>query len=115
MERAPAGQTSPGPRANVAGGGAVLSAALLLLACLTSYAGFACLALAMGEHWERMGWRREGTAAPRWLRPAGLCLLLLAYGLCVWRDGASFGSLLWIVLISAASIAVAFTWRSAGR
>ncbi|OIJ43273.1 DUF3325 domain-containing protein [Massilia timonae] len=93
------------------------SATLLLSACLASYAGFACLALAMHEHWERMGWRRDGSAAPRWLRPAGPCLLLLAYGLCVWRDGASFGSLLWIVLISAASIAVAFTitWRTAGR
>lgn len=93
------------------------SATLLLSACLASYAGFACLALAMHEHWERMGWRRDGSAAPRWLRAAGPCLLLLAYGLCVWRDGASFGSLLWIVLISAASIAVAFTitWRTAGR
>ena len=66
----------------------VLAVALMLVAaCLASYGGFACLALAMPEHWER--WRgRSPRAVPwRWLRPAGLGLLALAYGLCVWRDG----------------------------
>lgn len=94
-----------------------MTGVLLLAACLASYGGFACLALAMPEHWQQMAGKLERAAAPRWLRRAGLCLLGVAYGLCVWRDGASFGSLLWLVLISAAAIAVAFTltWRSAGR
>jgi len=94
-----------------------MTAVLLLAACLASYGGFACLALAMLDHWEQASHARGRAAAPRWLRPAGLCLLGLAYGLCVWRDGASFGSLLWAVLISAAAIAVAFTltWRNRGR
>lgn len=94
-----------------------MTAVLLLAACLASFGGFACLALAMPDHWEQLNHSRERAAAPHWLRPAGLCLLGLAYGLCVWRDGASFGSLLWAVLISAAAIAVAFTltWRNRGR
>lgn len=94
-----------------------MTAVLLLAACLASYGGFACLALAMPDHWEQVIGGPRRAAAPRWLRRAGLCLLGLAYGLCVWRDGASFGSLLWAVLISAAAIAVAFTltWRNSGR
>jgi len=36
-------------------------------------------------------------------------LLGIAYLVCVYRDGPSFGSLLWVVLISAAAIAVALT------
>ena len=94
-----------------------MTAMLLLAACLASYGGFACLALAMPDHWEQVKGGPQRGAAPRWLRPTGLLLLALAYGLCVWRDGDSFGSLLWTVLISAAAVAVAFTltWRSAGR
>lgn len=91
-----------------------MTALLLVAACLASYGGFACLALAMPEHWEQWGGGSRRAAAWRWLRPAGLGLLALAYGLCVWRDGIGFGSLLWTVLISAAALAVAFTltWRA---
>lgn len=91
-----------------------MTALLLVAACLASYGGFACLALSMPEHWEQWGGGSQRAAARRWLRSAGLGLLALAYGLCVWRDGLSFGSLLWTVLISAAALAVAFTltWRA---
>lgn len=48
-----------------------------------------------------------------WLRPCGFALLGLSYPLCWYRDGPSFGSVLWVLLISAAGIAVALTlaWR----
>ncbi len=91
-----------------------MMALMLVAACLASYGGFACLALAMPEHWEPWRGRSQRAVPWRWLRPAGLGLLALAYGLCVRRDGISFGSLLWTVLISAAALAVAFTltWRA---
>jgi hypothetical protein len=74
---------------------------LLVAAALASYLGFACLALAMPEH---------GPARPlRWLRPAGCALLVLSYALCLLRDGVSFGSMLWVLLASAAAIAVTLT------
>lgn len=90
----------------------MMPAILLLAAGLVSYCGFACLALAMTDHWAQVNGQHEG-AAPRRLRLAGFALLGVAYALCVYRDGASFGSLLWTVLMSAAAIAVALTltWR----
>lgn len=94
-----------------------MSTLLLLAACLLAYAGFACLALAMPEHRVLVGDRATRLASPRQLRGLGAGLLGGACGLCLYRDGASFGSLLWLVLISAAGLAVAFTltWRAARR
>ena len=42
----------------------------------------------------------------RW-RLRGAALLALALGLCLWQDGAAFGSLLWLMLLSASALAVA--------
>jgi hypothetical protein len=92
----------------------VTPALLLLAAGLASYSGFACLALAMPRHWtQASGQRVDVVPRRRWLRPCGFLMLGVAYALCVYRDGPSFGSLLWAVLISAAAIAVALTlaWR----
>jgi hypothetical protein len=87
-----------------------MTALLLLAAFLVAYAGFAYIALAMEEHWERLGHDPHELEEVRpWLRAAGAFLLLLAYLLCFWFDGPAFGSLLWGVLISVAAIAVAFT------
>lgn len=89
-------------------------ALLLVAACLAAYGGFACLALAMPEHWARVS-GQEGDVSPHrhLLRPLGFGLLAAAYVLCLWRDGAAFGSVLWTVLGAAAGMAVAFTltWR----
>lgn len=91
-----------------------MPALLLVAASLASYGGFACLALAMPRHWaEARGQRMDVVPHRRWLRPCGFLMLGVTYALCVHRDGTSFGSLLWVVLISAAAIAVALTlaWR----
>lgn len=92
----------------------MMAALFLLFASFASYTGFACLALAMPEHWERAG----GDAADQpmlrqRLRLSGAVMLCMAFAICIWRDGASFGTILWGVLISASAIAVAFTltWR----
>ena len=85
----------------------------LVAASLAGYIGFACLALAMPRHWVEASGRKTTAPRQRWLRPCGFSLLGVAYALCVHRDGASFGSVLGIVLLSAAAGAVALTlaWR----
>ncbi|MTV36751.1 DUF3325 family protein [Duganella radicis] len=87
---------------------------MLLLAATATYAGFACLSLAMPDNWERAGGDiASHTPRRRPLRLGGALLLSLALTLCLWRDGPSFGVLLWAVLLSAGAITVAFTltWR----
>jgi hypothetical protein len=83
-------------------------------AFVASFCGFACLALAMPRHWrEASGQRVDIAPHRRWLRPCGFLLPGIAYLLCVYRDGASFGSVLWVVLISVAAITTTLTlaWR----
>ena len=91
-----------------------MPALLLGAANMASYGGFACLALAMPRHWAAAtGKKVDVVPHRRWLRPCGFAMLALSYGLCAYRDGPGFGSLLWAILISAAAIAVALTltWR----
>lgn len=91
-----------------------MHALLLVAASLAGYIGFACLALAMPRHWIEASGRKTAPAPHRrGLRSCGFSLLGVAYALCVHRDGASFGSVLGIVLFSAAAGAVALTlaWR----
>ena len=60
----------------------------------------------------RPGYDSKAMASPamvclrRW-RLRGAALLALALGLCLWQDGAAFGSLLWLMLLSASALAVA--------
>lgn len=88
-----------------------MKAALLLVAAsLANYAGFACLALAMPRHWSAASGKRVAVVPQRRaLRTGGFAMIALSYALCVYRDGAGFGSLLWVILISAGAIAVALT------
>lgn len=89
-----------------------MHALLLVAASVAGYIGFACLALAMPRHWTEVSGRKTATT-PRRLRACGFALLGLAYAFCVHRDGASFGGVLGIVLLSAAAGGVALTlaWR----
>jgi hypothetical protein len=84
----------------------------LVVAC---YFGFALLALSQDRHWHHV----EGTrhCPPRLvipLRCAGFASLLLALTLALFRDGASFGALLWATMISMGAFAVVATlaWRA---
>ena len=91
-----------------------MSALLLLAAGLAGYVALACLALAMPRHWtEATGQIVAFVPQRKWLRPCGFTLLGLSYTLCGYRDGLGFGSVLWVLLITAAGIAVALTlaWR----
>ncbi|HSI61141.1 MAG TPA: DUF3325 domain-containing protein [Ideonella sp.] len=88
---------------------------LLWLALAASGLGFASLSLAMDKHWEAV------TAAPALpgrhvarLRTLGWGALGASFALAVLRDGWSFGSVLWAMLLTTGAIAVAFTltWRA---
>lgn len=86
----------------------------LLLAAASAWLGFACLALSQPQHWRAV--TAEAQAAPprpALLRPAGYLALALALALCLARDGVSFGSILWVLLLAVDAALVVFTlsWR----
>jgi hypothetical protein len=90
---------------------------IAMLACaLLALLGFALLALSQERHYETVyghGASQPTRRRTRIQRAAGFTMIGLSLLLCVASEGAGFGSLLWVVLISAASMAVAFTltWR----
>lgn len=92
-----------------------MSEALLLAGVFAAgLLAFAMLALSQARHW-----RQVADAAPpaggriRAMRALGAALLGLAYALALWRDGPSFGTLLWVTAlsVSALAVAVSLAWR----
>lgn len=86
----------------------------MLSASLLALLGFSLLALSQDRHYDRVFESNWPENRPQGVRRAiGFTALALALPLCIAADGAGFGSLLWVVLISAAAMAVAFalTWR----
>lgn len=87
---------------------------LLVAACAAGYLGFALLALSLPRHWRDV--TGAVPASPRRCalqRVVGYAALVLAFALVVMRDGAAFGSVLAILLLTAVATAVALTlsWR----
>jgi len=79
-----------------------------VLALCLAYAGFACLALAMGRHFEQVFDREEPAPAQRaGLRLGGCVLLLLSILPCLrhWPS-ASMALGMWSALISLAALAL---------
>ena len=88
----------------------------LLLAAIfsTAYLSFALFALSQVRHWrvvldKALPTQREVLL----LRSLGILMLSMSLALSLVRDGASFGSLLWITMIGVAALAIALTlaWR----
>lgn len=85
----------------------------LLVALLCSIGGIAWLALAMQVHWTQV----RGTEARRStvlsLRLLGTGALALSLWACLRADHASMAALLWVMLLAASALAVAFVlaWR----
>lgn len=82
-------------------------------ASLLNTLGMAWLALSQERHRDTVcAGQHPSPATPspatlrRW-RLRGATLLALALSLCLWQDGAAFGSLLWLMLLSASALAVA--------
>lgn len=92
----------------------MLDAGLTLLAALTSFVGFALLALSQERHWSAVsGTPPEQRVKATWAAGPGLVAQLAALLASLHAQGPGFGSLLWAVMISAAAITVAFTlsWK----
>lgn len=90
------------------------STSMLIAATLAALAGFAWLALAMDEHWQRV---QGGSATPprRPLRVLGAAGVLASLAACLRADPPSMAVLVWLMLLAAAALAVAFAlaWRPA--
>ncbi|WP_220348330.1 DUF3325 family protein [Alkalilimnicola ehrlichii] len=83
---------------------------LLAVIVVCAYLGMAMLALSQPPHWRRVaGEPGAPPGCPR--RPRRIAVLLLAASLVValLRDGPVFGSVLWVMVLSAAAAAVAVT------
>lgn len=93
---------------------APLHALLLIAALVAAVAGMGWFALAKDVHWEQVHGDTPQSAGKvkllRWLGALGLATSL---GLCLAADHASMASLVWIMALAAAALAIAFTltWR----
>lgn len=91
---------------------------LMLLAVFAlAYAGFAAIALTLDRHWRDLV---DGRASPlrrmvRRLRLSGGVCAVMALAVAILRDGAAFGSLLWVLALTTGAVAVnaTITWRTA--
>lgn len=86
----------------------------LALALASSTLGMSWLALAMESHWRQaLGGGRPSKATAAILRALGAAALALSLGLCLAVDHGSMASLVWVMSLAAAALAVAFTlsWR----
>lgn len=91
-----------------------MSAVLLAALLASTYLGFALLALSQDRHWHHLGGARHCPAgATRILRPCGYGLLAVSLIVALLRDGASFGTLVWVTTLTIGAFAVAstLTWR----
>lgn len=87
---------------------------LMLAACILALSGFALLALSQERHLERVFESNNPATHNSWAQHAtGFMAVSLSLPACIAAQGASFGSLLWVMLICAAAmiIALLLTWR----
>ncbi|MDR0205409.1 MAG: DUF3325 domain-containing protein [Delftia acidovorans] len=92
----------------------LMDALLLAAAFAASLLGMAWFALAKDVHWEQVhGDTPQPDGKVRLLRWLGASGLAASLGLCLAVDHASMASLVWIMTLAAAALAIAFTltWR----
>jgi hypothetical protein len=84
-------------------------ALMLLLAMVAGLTGMAWLALAKLPHWRQVtGEPAQRAGTRRRLRIAGATALSLSLGLCLAADHVSMSFLVWIMIIAAGALSVAF-------
>ena len=72
---------------------------LLAAAALCAWTGLGALAFAMDRHYAQACGARASYGQRIVLRVAGWALLALGFASAIVRDGASFGTLLWVALL----------------
>jgi hypothetical protein len=90
-------------------------ALLLSAAVLAAVAGMGWLALGMDLYWRQVhGGAPRRHATVRRLRVLGTLGLLTSLALCLSVDHASMASLVWVMMLTTATITIAFTltWRA---
>lgn len=85
----------------------------LAAAQVTCIIGMGWLALAMQSHWEQVrkdAHSRKSSMVLRWL---GAAMLVVSLGLCLAADHASMAILVWVMVLAASALVIAFTltWR----
>jgi hypothetical protein len=84
-------------------------ALLLLLALAAGVTGMAWLALAKLPHWRQVtGQPAQCAGTRRLLRIAGSAALAVSLGLCLAADHVSMSFLVWIMIVAAGALSVAF-------
>jgi len=89
-------------------------ALILLVAMLACATGFGWLALAMAGHWRQVvGTSSCPPTVARRLRVLAGAALSLSLALCLMVDHPSMAALVWIMMLTASALSVAFTltWR----
>ncbi|QVQ28548.1 DUF3325 domain-containing protein [Achromobacter deleyi] len=76
----------------------------IVMALLLTYAGMACLSLAMPRHYDQVWGRDPGAGHTRVLRGAGVLLLGLAILPCVGLWGNTVGVVAWLGWLSAGAL-----------
>jgi len=91
----------------------VREAGLLAASFAVSWLGFALLASSQAKYRRAMAVTRVPRRRLTIQRSAGGLLLLFALALTCLRDGPSFGTVLWLLILSLAAVTAAFvlTWR----
>ena len=86
---------------------------LLAVATVLCVLGFAWLALAMDVHWKQVRSDRPSQSTAKLLRILGGVALFVSLVLCLMTDHPSMASLVWVMLLAAAALIIAFTftWR----
>lgn len=88
---------------------------LLAAALLCSVTGMSWLALAMDVHWRQACDNAPDTGRSKVLRLSGAVALAAALALCLAVDHATMASLVWVMSMAAAALAVAFTLTTRPR
>jgi hypothetical protein len=90
------------------------SAWFLVVAAVCGFIGMALIALSLPAHWAQVrGDESAPNGSSKTLRALGGGALILSLVACMNADHASMASLVWLMLLTASSLAVAFTlsWR----
>ena len=90
----------------------MLEHTLLPAAFASGLLGFGWLALTQQRHRARIP-AASSASSPAAQRTAGLAAILFGLPLCIAGEGPAFGTLVWVLLTSAAAMAVSFilTWQ----
>ena len=88
----------------------MFDAVLLLLLFGASYLMFAFFALSQRRHWQAVAgkWPYSIKFA-YWMRGSALALLLISSGIALFRDGPSYGAILWITIQTICALLVVLT------